>query len=129
MSRQPKNESKQAPKRPRFNDAVFINWSLTDEQKASCKAWCNSLEDMDALETQLIQSNYKITVSWDDFRSCYTASLLPQGDAHENAGYILTGKGSTPSKARKQALFVHFHVMDGQWASYSKGTGQEELDD
>jgi hypothetical protein len=129
MSREPRNRAPSQPRTRRFNDSVFVNWSLTDEQKASCKAWCTTLEDMDAAEISLLQSNYKITVSWDDFRQCYTASLLPQGDDHENKGYILTGKGSTPSKARKQALFVHFHVMDGEWSTYSTGGSAEELDD
>lgn len=129
MSRDPKSQPKQQPKKPRFNDSIFVNWSLSPDEKASCKAWCVTLEDMDAAETSLIQSSYKITVSWDNFRECYTASLLPQGDQHINAGYILTGKGSTPSKARKQALFVHFHVMDGEWSSYSTGGGAEEMDD
>lgn len=129
MSREPKSKTPTPPKKQRFNDSIFVNWSLSDEEKASCKAWCPTLEEMDAAETSLIHADYKITVSWDDYRSCYTASLLPQGSDHINAGYILTGKGSTPSKARKQALFVHFHVMDGQWATYSTGGNAEELDD
>ena len=129
MSRDPKNNPKALPSKARFNNVVFVNWSLSVEEKAACKAWINTWEDLDDGLSLLIQEGYKATFSWDAYRSCFTASLIPTSDAKSNAGYILSGKGSTPLKAVKQALFVHYKIMDGEWASYSTATNAEELDD
>lgn len=129
MARDPKPTKPKPPVQPRFNDVQFVNWSLDAEQKAACKAWVLSIEDYDAALGNLIEAGYKTTVSYDQFRHCFTASIVPTKEAKENQGYILTGKGSTPTKAIKQALYIHFHVMDENWASYSTAKAIEELDD
>lgn len=117
------------PTTPRFNDVKFVNWSLDAEQKQQCKAWLLSEGDIANAMDNTIQAGYKITTSWDGFRSCYTCSLVPTESAKSNHGYILTGKGSTSLKAVKQALFIHYLVMDEDWAAYSTAGNAEELDD
>lgn len=129
MGRDPKNKPAPRKSEPRFNDVTFVNWSLDADQKAVCKAWMLSMEEYDDAVSSLIESGYKSTISYDNFRSCYTASIVPTKDAKSNQGYILTGKGSTPLKALKQALFIHFHVMTEEWAAYSTAKAVEELDD
>lgn len=129
MSRDVKSRPAPKPTQPRFNDVKFINWSLSVEEKAACKQWTFDTEAYDNEVGKLIQSGYKLTVSWDGFRSCYTASIVPTADAKDNQGFILTGKGSTPVKAAKQALYIHFYVMGENWAEYSTAGGREELDD
>lgn len=129
MSREPKNKPVSKPTTPRFNDVKFVNWSLDESSKAACKTWLTSQEDYDDAISGTIEASYKITVSWDTYRSCFTASLIPQSDAKSNQGFILTGKGSTALKAIKQALYIHYQVMDEEWASYSTATNAEELDD
>lgn len=129
MGRDPKNKPTPKPTQPRFNDVQFVNWSLTVEQKAACKVWSLALEDYDNAYGELIQGGYKITASYDNFRACFTASIVPTKDAKSNQGFILTGKGSTPLKAIKQALYIHYHVMGEEWAAYSTAGKAEELDD
>jgi hypothetical protein len=129
MSRNPVDKRKAAPKAKRFNDVVFVNWSLSAEEKASCKAWLINLEDLDDALLKLVEGGYKTTLSWDTYRECFTASIVPTEDSDPNKGYILTGKGSTPLKAVKQACYIHWHVMDGNWSSYAKQAEREELDD
>lgn len=113
----------------RFNDAVFINWSLTKEQKAEVKAWSPDVEEVDEIEAEIIQENCKITRSYDDFASCYSCSIVPTNKHKTNHGYILVGKGSTPLKAFKQAVYIHKQVFAGDWSTYSTGGRAEELDD
>lgn len=129
MARNPKDKPAAAPKAQRFNDVKFVNWSLTAEEKQSCKSWLTALEDYDNAMGNTIESGYKITTSYDGFRSCFTASIVPTADAKSNQGYILTGKGSTPIKAIKQAMYIHYVIMDGDWAAYSTANYAEELDD
>lgn len=129
MARDPKNKPTPKPTQPRFNDVQFVNWALSTEDKTACKDWELSLSDFDDAYGSLIESGYKITASYDGFRACYTASIVPTKDAKENQGYILTGKGSTPLKAVKQALYIHYRIMGESWASYSTASRMEELDD
>jgi hypothetical protein len=117
------------PVQSRFNDVIFVNWSLSSDEKAACKAWQLSMEDFDNALATIIEGGYKTTLSYDSFRSCYTASIVPSKDAKSNQGYILTGKGSTATKALKQALYIHFHVMGEEWAAYSTAKAVEDLDD
>jgi len=121
--------AKSKPTQPRFNDVQFVNWSLSADEKIACKNWSLTQEDYDNAIGQLIEGGYKVTVSYDNFRSCFTASIVPTKDAKSNQGYILTGKGSTPLKAAKQALYIHFHIMGEEWAAYSTSKSVEELDD
>jgi len=129
MAKAPKPTKAQAPTQQRFNDVQFINWSLSAEEKQSCKIWVLTLEDFDNALATLIEGGYKTTLSYDSFRSCYTCSIVPTKDAKSNQGFILTGKGSTATKALKQALYIHFHIMSEDWASYSTAQAIEELDD
>lgn len=129
MSREPKDKNPVPPKQPRFNDVQFVNWSLTEEHKAACKIWLKTLEDVEEALHSTIEAGYKVTLSYDTYRSCYTASIVPTKDAKSNQGFILTGKGSTPLKAAKQAMYIHYLVMDEEWANYSNQAKVEELDD
>lgn len=129
MGRDPKNKPTPKPTQPRFNDVQFVNWSLSAEEKAACKAWKMTTEDYDNFIGGVVEAGYKITVSYDNFRLCFTASIVPTKDAKSNEGYILTGKGSTPLKATKQVLYIHHYIMSGEWAAYSTAKSVEELDD
>jgi hypothetical protein len=126
-----KDKNPPAPRQttPKFNDAKFINWSLSVEDKASCKAWLNDFGELDDALQSLVSADYKVTMSYSDFNHCYTASIVPTGEKNVNKGYILTGKGSTTLKAVKQALYIHFMIFNQDWSSYSKVTLDEELDD
>jgi len=125
----PTASKKSAPTQQRFNDVQFVNWSLSADEKSACKAWNLVLSEFDDALANLIESGYKTTLSYDNFRSCYTASIVPTKDAKSNQGYILTGKGSTAFKALKQALYIHYHIMGEEWAAYSTAKAVEELDD
>lgn len=129
MSRNPKDKPTGVQKTPRFNDAKFVNWSLTAEEKVACKEWLVVDGDVDNALLTFIEEGNKVTCSYDSFRSCFTASLIPSDDKSPNKGYILSGKGSTPLKAIKQALFVNYRIMDGEWSTYSTASYAEELDD
>lgn len=129
MSREPKTSKPSTPKKPRFNDVVFVNWSLSVEDKVACKAWLVVEGDIDNALLTVIEEGYKVTCSYDSYRACFTASLIPQNDDSPNKGYILSGKGSTPLKATKQALFIHYRIMGSEWATYSTQRESEELDD
>lgn len=113
----------------RFNDATFINWSLSVEQKQEVKAWSPTSGEVDDLLSEVIQEDCKVTFGYDDFGQSFTCSFVPQAKHKTNYGFILVGRGSTPVKAFKQAFYIHKSVFSGDWSTYSKGSRTEELDD
>ena len=104
---------------------VWVNYNLSDEQKAELKA---SSFDADNALLRLCEENYKVTVSHDAFASCFACFLVPKGVEHKHAGMILSGRGSTPIKAIKQAAYLHWQIFDGNWSDYAR-PATKEIDD
>jgi hypothetical protein len=114
---------------PRFNDVKFVNWTLTKEQAAECKGWLLVLGDFDSALEKFEEEGYKLTSRWDSYGECWGAFAYPEEGKTENGGYILTGRGSSPLRAVKQLLYIHYAVMDRGWAAWSVATRGIELDD
>ena len=129
MASDPREKKNAGQKTPRFNDAFFLNYTLSSEEKAACKAWLPELVGLDDQVLKLCEAGYKVTLTYDAYGAAFAAFVMPKPETKDNQGIILAGRGSTPLKALKQALFIHYQIMDGQWAAYSRGNGKEEFDD
>lgn len=115
-------------KKERFNDVKFISCELTAEHKASCKKWDYSADaawaDMDA-----ISEEYRVSFKYDSFGRCSGCWIQPIAPDHEDAGYILAGRGSSCHKAFKQAIYVWRVVGNGEsWKQFDKNRSYD-LDD
>lgn len=117
-------------KKERFNDAVFINYELDKAAQAACKAWPVSADALFQSVLGLVERGYAITLKWDTYSDSHAAFMrfVGQGEP-ENAGLILTGRGSTPEKALKQMLYKHFEVMAEVWEFFVTRRSAEEIDD
>lgn len=116
-------------KTPRFNDVVFISFPLSQEQKDEIKAAQWDLEDFDNAAIKLTEENYKVTLTYDEYSSAYAVFITPKGDKHYNAGFILTGRGSSPHKALKQAYYVHTVLFERDWSGWKDDRKGEAIDD
>lgn len=112
-----------------FEPAQFINVPLSKEQKAEIKDWLNSFEEIDDALLKTCEAGYKITIRYDDRNECFAAWLAPIDAGHVNAGFILSGRGSTPLKSLKQAYYIHAHLFEGDWAGNYKDFREQEIDD
>lgn len=117
------------PTKPAFDKATFVSYTLSKEQKAELKKSTFTFDQMDSEMLRLAEAGYKITFRDDDYNSCKACWLIPTGDNHDNAGMILSGRGSTPLKALKQAMYIHYQVFDGQWGEWRNEERGEDLDD
>jgi len=117
------------PKTPRFNNTVFISFPLSEEQKREVKNAAWDLGELDNTLSRLCEENYKVTFSYDDYSSAYACFITPKGDKHSNFGYILTGRGSSPHKALKQAYYVHAVLFEGDWSGWKDERRNTDLDD
>jgi len=109
--------------------AEFIQRELTPEEQAACKGWDFSLEDFAGALQQFNEDRYKVTLRWDEFNECYGCWLLPDRTDKDNAGLILTGRGSSPFKAFKQAFYKHHILFEGVWPKDIDRRGGKEIDD
>lgn len=119
--------STKSSKQP-FAASEFINFPLSAEQKKEIKSWQPTFEDIDNELLKLTQAGYRITLKWDDRSEAYACWINPTGEEHPNTGLTLSGRGSSPLKALKQALYID-RLFDGDWAGNYKSFKEEELDD
>ncbi len=120
---------KHKEKAPRFNDVVFISFPFTKEQLEALKQQVWDMENFDIALANLSDEGYKITFSWDDYSAAYSCFIIPKGTEHKNAGYILTGRGSVPYKALRQAWYVHNDLFARDWSGWTAPTPRTALDD
>lgn len=112
-----------------FEPAEFINVPLSAEQKAELRAWLPDFGEIDDALLKTCESGYKITLRFDDRNECFACWLSPVDPGNANTGLILSGRGSTPLKAVKQALYIHNRLFEGDWAGNYKDYREAELDD
>ena len=124
-----KQTSSVKPTAKRFNDVQFINYELDKATAAECKAWEISEADCFDAVLKLCEAGYRLSLKWDDFSSAYAAFLQQGVEGEPNFGYVLSGRGTSPFKAAKQALFKHFRVMDAKWESFADRKALDDIDD
>jgi hypothetical protein len=97
--------------------------------QAACKAWSITADSVFDTSHNLCEQGYRITLKPDLYNNCFAAFIQQTSADGPNAGYILTGRGSTPFKALKQALYKHFEVMAQDWEPFAGRERGAELDD
>lgn len=113
----------------KYADVMWVNYSLTKADREALKKAVWTLEDLEDCLIKLTESNYKVSVQWDDRQDCYSCFIITRDSEHENAGYICTGRGSTPHKAIKQAYYIGFHILEGVFSNVNQYSDKGELDD
>lgn len=120
--------TKPKPASSSFVQSEFINYPLSAEQKLEVKAWKPSFADIDDALLKLCEAGYRITFRWDERSSAFACWVNPSSEDSPNNGLTLSGRGSTPLKAAKQALYIH-NLFDGDWAGNYRQFKEEDLDD
>jgi len=116
------------PRAERFDGARFVQYELSEVESIQCKAWTLDGESAWQALLPLLDEGYGFTVKYDGYSQSYACFVQIRGDeSHPNSGLILTGRGSTPLKAVKQALFKH-QAIDASWVQYGERRFSE-LDD
>jgi len=113
----------------RFNDVQFIQYELDKAQQAECKASAITADELFDQILACISDGYKFSVRWDSYGECYGAYMQADSPENPNAGFILTGRGSSPLKAVKQVLYKHRVCLDGSWGEYAERKGRDVIDD
>lgn len=113
--RKPKDE-----RAARFDSSRFVQYELDAAETAKCKAWDVSSDDLWGHILALVDDGYSITLKYDNWSEAYACFVQVRGqDDHVNAGLVLTGRGSIPTKALKQALFK-MDAIGPSWVQYGE---------
>jgi len=113
----------------RFNDVQFVRRELDKAEAAQCKTWeVDEARVFDAIH-KLCEGEYSFSLKWDDFSSAFACFMQFRGSDGVNKDLILTGRGSSPFKAAKQALFKHYQLLDGVWTEFAERKMADEIDD
>lgn len=104
----------------RFDGSRFVQYELDAKELAECKGWDL---DGDALWLEVlafVDDGYSVSVKYDSYSNAYACFIQVRGqDDHVNAGLILSGRGSTPAKACKQAIFKA-RAIGPSWVQYAE---------
>jgi hypothetical protein len=68
------------PSKPVFQQKTFINVPLSDEHKAEIKAWTMTVDEFDNKFLKLVEEGVRVTVVYDDFNHCFSATLAYKDD-------------------------------------------------
>lgn len=112
---------------PGFKPAQFINVDLEQSDRDRLKATPFSIDQLDEALTSLEHQGLSISVKFDQRNDCWGCWVRP-APGSANDGYILAGRGSTPSKAIKQALYIHNVILEQQWGA-DQGQKRTAIDD
>jgi len=106
----------------------FIEYDLTEQERADLKKREFDLVDANVAMENLVRDEYRVSFGFDFYNSTFTCSLSNKNPTHGNAGWVLVGRGSEPMKAFKQALYKHLEVFQGVWSN-ARSMSRAELDD
>lgn len=116
-------------KAQRFNNIQFVQLELDDKQKKACKEFLRTIEEMEQAVDAMTADGYRISMKWDDYSRAQAAYIQHSDPEHVNGGLILSGRGSTPLRALRQALYKHAMICKGTWPRTTVSPTGEVFDD
>lgn len=128
MAKKPVSKSPPRPASSGFRG--FINYTLTEDDKATIKRIEFDSDDVLSWLDKVIDSGFKLTFSYDDYSHANMCVGTRQDKEHEDFGILLSGRGSTPAKAFRQWLYLKDSIIgDATWTSFLVSATAADIDD
>lgn len=113
-----------------YNDVEFININLTDAQNEDKAVLIPDYQAVFNRVQEEVENGYRFTVKWDERGNCVACFMQCIDPQHDNAGFILAGRGRTASSALRECLYIHSHVLGANWQEAArKHSGRTYEDD
>jgi hypothetical protein len=120
---------KSATKASSWIPKQFVQHELSEAESKKLKATQPTLDEYDDRILKLNEAGYKITLSVDNYNQCHQA-MMQQGDQNgDNSQLILVARGSTPLKALKKLIYIHYSFQDQIWPHPDRSRERIEFDD
>ena len=93
----------------------FVNYVLTEDDKAGYNAWGLDDHDLWLLLTADIQAGYKFSCSYNKQNDTFSATYMCNDALSPNAGYCLSAFAPDWYNAVKSLIYKHNEVLGGLW--------------
>jgi len=107
----------------------FVQWEPTAVQLKSIKESNPDVQAFADVMGAACEDGYKFTIQYDDYSKGFAAMMTKKVDTGDNAGLILSVRGSTPMKALKRLLWTHNYFKDHIWPTPEHSKQNLEFDD
>ncbi len=97
----------------------YVNITLDKDQIGAYKKWRETTLDIWSEVDRYTENGYRVSVSYDTMNKCIQASIVTNDPKNDNAGYIMTGRGSTAATAIAQAIYKDTYVAQGNWKAFA----------
>lgn len=102
----------------------YINWKPTDDDKNLFASWLTGA-DLSAILDEAGDDGYKLGLGFDEKTKAYNATLTCRNPKLSNAGYVLSVRAPSASKALQRLLFCHVAVAGVGWERLGSHTDDE----
>jgi len=108
----------------------FINYTLTDTEKSQLKAAGVDHDRLWDATEGLMEADWHVKFRYDYYNHAYQVSLTCNDAKSPDIGWFLVGRGSTPMKALRQALYIGEAInwKLAEWGESNKAK-PEKIDD
>jgi hypothetical protein len=93
----------------------FVNYKLTPEDKDVYAQWDIHDNDLYLILAADAQAGYKLTVSWNDQNSTFTATYICNDTESAQKGYCLSAYAPDWYSAVRILAFKHNEILNCQW--------------
>ena len=110
-----------------FGEWSFVKHSITREEKALFETWDVTPDDLWDMLNRLADSEYKVSVNYDDYNKCVTCSVACRNKSHRDFQLILTARAPDGYNAIRLALFKHFILLSESWLDWHEREGIDDV--
>jgi hypothetical protein len=104
MAKKPDTRRENRREAPEFKG--FINYNLSDDEKKRLKEVGVDHERLWDTFESLAESAYYVKIKYDYYNHAYQAVMSTADPKSADAGWYVVGRGSTPMKAFRQAIYI-----------------------
>lgn len=98
----------------------FAKVEMSDEDKEKFGEWELEDEDVFILMADLLNTGYKLTLSFSEQNNSYNAALTCKDKSSTNSGYTMSAYATAWYQALRVLLYKHTVICGGDWTNAKK---------
>lgn len=110
--------------KPRAKFMGYVNYSPSEGDKRELREFLQDGQRPSDDLADILLNGYRLNVSWDSYNSSFSASLYCTDVESPNAGWTLSQRAGNVDAALERVIFVHVHVLHGDWSVASRKTDE-----
>lgn len=104
----------------------FIQHNLSAEEKKAFQEWVISGDDLWGWIDRLIDSSFKLSVSYDGYNKTCQASLTCNDEKSEDFGWVLVARAPDAYSVILLVLYKHTVLLSESWLDFHERAGVED---